>query len=58
MGKEGDYAILRMPSSEMRRVLLRCRATVGEVGNADHSNISVGKAGRSRHLETDRTLGT
>jgi len=50
MGKEGDYAILRMPSSEMRRVLLRCRATVGEVGNADHSNISIGKAGRARHL--------
>lgn len=50
MGKEGDYAILRMPSTEMRRVLLRCRATIGEVGNADHSNISIGKAGRARHL--------
>jgi len=50
MGKEGDYAILRMPSSEMRRVLVTCRATIGEVGNADHSNISVGKAGRNRHL--------
>ncbi len=50
MGKEGDYAILRMPSSEMRRVLLTCRATVGEVGNADHGNISIGKAGRARHL--------
>ena len=48
MGKEGDYAILRMPSSEMRRVLLTCRATVGEVGNADHGNISIGKAGRAR----------
>jgi large subunit ribosomal protein L2 len=48
MGKEGDYAILRMPSSEMRRVLLMCRATVGEVGNADHGNISIGKAGRAR----------
>lgn len=48
MGKEGKYAILRMPSSEMRRVLLTCRATIGEVGNADHSNITVGKAGRSR----------
>ena len=48
MGKEGDYAILRMPSSEMRRVLVTCRATVGEVGNADHGNISVGKAGRNR----------
>jgi large subunit ribosomal protein L2 len=50
MGKEGAYAILRMPSSEMRRVLLDCRATVGEVGNAEHSNIRIGKAGRSRWL--------
>jgi large subunit ribosomal protein L2 len=50
MGKEGDYAIVRMPSSEMRRVLITCRATVGEVGNADHSNLSIGKAGRNRHL--------
>ncbi len=48
MGKEGKYAILRMPSSEMRRVLLSCRATVGEVGNAEHSNIKIGKAGRNR----------
>jgi large subunit ribosomal protein L2 len=50
VGKEGDYAILRMPSSEMRRVLVTCRATVGEVGNAEHGNISIGKAGRNRHL--------
>ncbi len=50
MGKEGNYAILRMPSSEMRRVLITCRATVGEVGNAEHSNISIGKAGRNRWL--------
>ena len=49
MGKEGKYAILRMPSSEMRRVLVTCRATVGEVGNADHSNIRIGKAGRNRY---------
>lgn len=48
MGKEGSYAILRMPSSEMRRVLITCRATVGEVGNADHANIRIGKAGRNR----------
>ena len=48
MGKEGNYAILRMPSSEMRRVLITCRATVGEVGNAEHSNIKIGKAGRNR----------
>ena len=50
MGKEGKYAILRMPSSEMRRVLLTCRATVGEVGNAEHGNIKIGKAGRSRWM--------
>ena len=48
MGKEGKYAILRMPSSEMRRVLATCRATIGEVGNADHANVTVGKAGRNR----------
>ena len=48
MGKEGNYAILRMPSSEMRRVLVTCRATIGEVGNAEHANIRVGKAGRNR----------
>ncbi|TLM98501.1 MAG: 50S ribosomal protein L2 [Actinobacteria bacterium] len=50
MGKEGDYAVLRMPSSEMRRVLVTCRATIGEVGNSEHGNISIGKAGRNRHL--------
>ena len=50
MGKEAGYAIVRMPSSEMRRVLVTCRATVGEVGNSEHANISVGKAGRNRHL--------
>jgi large subunit ribosomal protein L2 len=50
MGKEAGYAILRMPSSEMRRVLVTCRATVGEVGNSEHGNISIGKAGRNRHL--------
>ncbi|PKQ15873.1 MAG: 50S ribosomal protein L2 [Actinobacteria bacterium HGW-Actinobacteria-7] len=48
MGKESGYAILRMPSSEMRRVLITCRATIGEVGNSDHSNITIGKAGRNR----------
>ena len=56
MGKEGDYAILRMPSSEMRRVLLTCRATVGEVGNADHGNIKIGKAGRKRWLGVRPTV--
>ena len=50
MGKEGGYAILRMPSSEMRRVLITCRATIGEVGNSDHGNIKIGKAGRSRWM--------
>jgi large subunit ribosomal protein L2 len=50
IGKEGPNAILRMPSSEMRMVRLVCRATVGEVGNSDHANISIGKAGRNRHL--------
>ncbi len=48
MAKEGKYAILRLPSSEMRKVLLTCKATVGEVGNAEHSNIKWGKAGRMR----------
>jgi large subunit ribosomal protein L2 len=50
MAKEGTHAILRMPSSEMRMVLLTCRATVGVVGNADHEGISIGKAGRNRWL--------
>lgn len=50
MAKEGRYANLRMPSGEMRLVLLECRATVGQVGNVEHENITVGKAGRSRWL--------
>jgi large subunit ribosomal protein L2 len=48
VAKEGDYATLRLPSTEMRRVLIDCRGTVGEVGNAEHELISVGKAGRNR----------
>jgi large subunit ribosomal protein L2 len=48
VAKEGTYAILRMPSTEMRKVLLTCRATVGAVGNAEHEGISIGKAGRNR----------
>ena len=48
VAKEGDYASLRLPSTEMRRVLIDCRATVGEVGNAEHELIKVGKAGRNR----------
>lgn len=50
MAKEGKYATLRMPSGEMRMILQTCRATVGQVGNLDHENITVGKAGRSRWL--------
>ncbi len=50
LAKEGKYAALRMPSGEMRRVPIECRATIGEVGNADHTNLSLGKAGRSRWL--------
>ena len=50
VGKDGDYAILRLPSGEMRKVSLQCRATVGVVGNAEHQNIKGGKAGRTRWL--------
>ncbi|MGD9504460.1 MAG: 50S ribosomal protein L2 [Syntrophobacteraceae bacterium] len=50
MAKEGKYAILRMPSSEMRMVPIDCRATIGQVGNIEHENISLGKAGRKRWL--------
>ncbi|MFM2070657.1 MAG: ribosomal protein [Actinomycetota bacterium] len=48
VAKEGDYATLRMPSTEMRRVQIDCRATVGEVGNSEHELIKIGKAGRNR----------
>mgnify|MGYP001037336536 FL=1 len=48
LAKEGDYAQVRLPSSEIRKVHLDCRATIGQIGNLDHSNISIGKAGRSR----------
>src|SRR2546423_1871277 len=50
VAKDAGYATLRLPSGEMRRVLLTCRATVGQVGNVDHGNITGGKAGRSRWL--------
>jgi large subunit ribosomal protein L2 len=50
LAREGEFAALRLPSGEMRRVPIACRATIGEVGNGDHSNISLGKAGRSRWL--------
>jgi large subunit ribosomal protein L2 len=48
VAKEGDYATLRLPSTEMRRVRIDCRATVGEVGNAEHELVKIGKAGRNR----------
>jgi large subunit ribosomal protein L2 len=48
VAKEGEFATLRLPSTEMRRVLIDCRATVGEVGNSDHDQIVIGKAGRNR----------
>jgi large subunit ribosomal protein L2 len=50
MAKVGDYAQVRMPSGEVRLVLLTCMATLGQVGNVDHENIQIGKAGRSRHM--------
>ena len=50
MAKEGKYATLRLPSGEMRMVPINCRATVGVIGNGDHSLINIGKAGRKRHM--------
>ncbi len=50
MAKEGKYATLRLPSGEMRMVPIMCRATIGQVGNADHELINIGKAGRKRHM--------
>jgi large subunit ribosomal protein L2 len=59
MAKEGGMATLRLPSGEMRMVQDQCRATVGVVGNADHQNVKVGKAGRKRHLGVrPQTRGT
>ena len=51
MAKEGKEAQVRLPSGEVRKVRLECRATIGEVGNGDHANIQIGKAGRKRHME-------
>jgi large subunit ribosomal protein L2 len=56
VAKDGPYAVLRVPSGEMRRVLLTCRATIGQVGNAEHQNITIGKAGRSRWLGKRSTV--
>ena len=50
MAKEGGMATIRMPSGEMRKVRMDCRATIGQVGNIDHANVSIGKAGRKRHM--------
>jgi large subunit ribosomal protein L2 len=59
MAKEGDYATLRLPSGEMRLVRADCRATVGTIGNADHQNVKIGKAGRKRHMGVrPQTRGT
>ncbi len=50
MAKEGDYALLRLPSGEVRKVHINCRATIGQVGNLEFENLTIGKAGRSRWL--------
>ena len=50
MAKEGKYALVRLPSGEMRNVPMNCVATVGQVGNIDHENVNIGKAGRKRHM--------
>ena len=50
MAKEGEYAHVRLPSGEMRLVRAKCRATIGTIGNTDHGNVKLGKAGRTRHL--------
>ena len=56
MAKEGRYATLRLPSGEMRMVLQRCKATIGQVGNLDHELVSLGKAGRKRHMGVKPTV--
>jgi len=59
MAREGDMATLRLPSGEMRLVRAECRATIGVIGNAEHQNITVGKAGRKRHMGVrPQTRGT
>jgi large subunit ribosomal protein L2 len=56
MAKEGDYALVRMPSTEIRKIHIECRATIGQVGNVDHQHIKLGKAGRKRHLRIRPTV--
>jgi large subunit ribosomal protein L2 len=59
LAKEGDYVTLRLPSGEMRLVRAQCRATVGTIGNSDHQNVKIGKAGRKRHMGVrPQTRGT
>jgi large subunit ribosomal protein L2 len=59
LAKEGDHVTLRLPSGEMRMVRAECRATVGVIGNTDHQNVKIGKAGRKRHMGTrPQTRGT
>lgn len=56
LAKEGDYAQIRMPSGEVRLILQKCYATIGQVGNSEHSNIKLGKAGRKRHMGIKPTV--
>ena len=56
MAKEGEYAHIRLPSGEMRLVRAKCRATIGTIGNTDHSNVKIGKAGRTRHMGVRPTV--
>lgn len=56
LGREGEYCQVRMPSGEVRKILLDCRATIGQIGNADHENITIGKAGRARKMGVRPTV--
>ena len=56
LGREGKYVLIRLASGEVRKVLGTCRATIGEVGNADHMNVNIGKAGRTRHMGIKPTV--
>ncbi|MDR2090788.1 MAG: 50S ribosomal protein L2 [Clostridiales bacterium] len=56
MAKEGKYATIRLPSGEVRLILLKCKATIGQVGNIEHELVSIGKAGRKRHMGVKPTV--
>ncbi len=56
LGREGKYVIIRLTSGEVRKLLGNCRATIGEIGNADHMNVNIGKAGRKRHMVINSTV--